>query len=143
MNNFHVSLPCTNLEVTKRFYQRSLGLTIGRESSRWIDVDVFGNQIIFAQTSDLLIETNYYALDKKRIPIFHIGIVLNREDWNKELAKHRLKDYLAIEPMVYLKNLIGEHDSFFLKDPNGYHLEFKTFRDVSQKFKKNIKLISD
>lgn len=143
MNNFHISLPCKNLEATKRFYHLSLGLPIGRESSRWLDVDVYGNQITFAQTSDTLIATNYYALDKKRLPLFHIGIVLNHADWKSELAKHRLKNYLAIEPTVYLQNQIGEHDSFFLKDPNGYYLEFKTFRDSSEKFKKNIKSISD
>ena len=59
MNNFHVSLPCNNIETTKKFYTQELGFSLGREAHNWIDVNIFGNQITFAQRPDSVISTKY------------------------------------------------------------------------------------
>ena len=76
------------LKQQRTFNQNDLGLPIGRESSRWIDIDLFGHQITFVQLSDKAVVTNQiYGLDNKRLPVFHIGIILSREDWNHELSK--------------------------------------------------------
>ena len=53
------------------------------------------------------------------------------------------KNYLFIQPAVYLQDQIGEHDSFFLLDPNGYHLEFKTFNNPGEIFKSNAQSSND
>lgn len=135
MNNFHVSLPCNNIETTRKFYTQELGFSLGREAHNWIDVNIFGNQITFAQSPDSVISTKYYSLDGKRLPIFHLGIILPHEKWYAELEKFENKPYLEIEPTVYMQDNVGEHDSFFIKDPNGYCLEFKTFKGSAEIFK--------
>lgn len=143
MSNFHVSLPCSNIETTKKFYTQELGFSLGREAHNWIDVNIFGNQITFAQRPDSVISTNYYSLDSKRLPIFHLGIILSHEEWYTELEKFEDKPYLELEPAVFLLDNVGEHDSFFIKDPNGYCLEFKTFKSSTEIFKQKTNKYSD
>ena len=143
MQNFHVSLPCKNIEETKQFYQKELGLGTGREGHNWMDINLFGNQITFAEHPDSVQITNYYSLDSKRLPLFHLGIILQREDWDQQLDQHKEKDYFEIEPLAFMQNKIGEHYSFFIQDPNGYYLEFKTFKDSTDLFNNTIAKYSD
>lgn len=135
MSNFHISLPCQSIEITKQFYVNILGFISGREEYNWIDINVCGNQVTFAERPDFIISTKYYYFDNKQLPIFHLGIVLNKEDWNKQLTIHKDKDYFRIDQSEFMMNEIGEHNSFFIKDPNGYYMEFKTFKNPSEKFK--------
>lgn len=37
------------------------------------------------------------------------------------------EDFLYIDKSSFLSNKKGKHSSFFLRDPNGYIIEFKTF----------------
>ena len=46
-NTFHISLPCKNIEETIKYYTEELALTIGRKTSKWVDVNLFGNQVTF------------------------------------------------------------------------------------------------
>jgi extradiol dioxygenase family protein len=36
--------------------------------------------------------------------------------------------------VTFLKDKTGEHRSFFILDPNGHSLEFKTFTDPNEMF---------
>ena len=38
-----------------------------------------------------------------------------------------------------MKDSTGEHLSFFIKDPNNYMIEFKSFKNSSETFKTVIK----
>lgn len=134
--NFHISLPCDDVTRTTDFYVNELGFETGRTSHNWVDVNFFGNQIIFAKNQKSIPESAHYSLDNKRLPIFHIGIILDRTIWNECLKKFKLKSYFEIEPSGFLMNKVGEHDSFFIKDPNGYHIEFKTFNNKDEIFQK-------
>ena len=40
----------------------------------------------------------------------------------------------VVAQTTFLKDKNGEHLSFFIKDPNDYMLEFKSFKDSSQMF---------
>ncbi len=133
---FHISLPCDDVRTTKAFYVEELGFKTGREAVNWVDINLYGNQITFAQHVCPTITTKNYSLDGNRLPVFHIGLLMDRENWKRELKKHLTKDYLEIEPSSFLKGKIGEHDSFFIKDPNNYYLEFKTFSDQDGIFEK-------
>ncbi|TSE05364.1 VOC family protein [Aquimarina algiphila] len=75
---FHLALPCEDLEKTKDFYIYKLGAKLGRFTDGWIDINLYGNQITFTK--------------------------------------------------------VGEHLSFFVKDPNGYMVEFKSFKDHGEIF---------
>lgn len=143
MNKFHLSLPCKSVEVTKRFYVNSLKLDVGREAYNWVDINVFGNQITFAEKPNSIINTGYYSLDSKRLPIFHIGIILDADTWKEQLSLHSGKHYFEIDPTTFMQDKVGEHDSFFIQDPNGYYLEFKTFNNPEEIFKRRTTSISD
>ena len=43
---FHLAIPVTDLEQARDFYAQQLGCATGRESSRWIDFDFFGHQLV-------------------------------------------------------------------------------------------------
>ena len=46
------------------------------------------------------------------------------------------KIQFIIEPYIRFKGLIGEQATMFFKDPSGNALEFKSFKDPTQIFKK-------
>ena len=43
---FHMAFPVIDLESTRKFYSEVLGCTLGRESNKWIDFNLFGHQIV-------------------------------------------------------------------------------------------------
>ena len=66
----------------------------------------------------------------------HFGIVMK---WNKW---HQFVDHLtnenvifSIEPHIRFKGKPGEQATFFIKDPSGNALEFKSFKDKKMIFK--------
>lgn len=134
--NFHISLPCEDVLTTRDFYVNELGCSTGREANNWIDINFFGNQITFAQSKNSSLTTQHYLLDNQRLPLFHVGVILGREEWKRMLEKLKSKPFLEIEKSVFLQDQIGEHDSFFILDPNGYYLEFKTFTNLKEIFQK-------
>ena len=134
--SFHISLPCEDVIKTKDFYVKELGFNLGREAHNWVDVNFFGNQITFAQSNNGTIGTQHYSLDNKHLPIFHIGVILDRPNWKFFHEKFRLKRFFEIEPSVFLTDKVCEHDSFFIIDPNGYYIEFKTFNNLKEIFQK-------
>ncbi|WP_299103951.1 VOC family protein [uncultured Tenacibaculum sp.] len=125
---FHISLPCINLEDTVSYYKNDLGLTIGRSSSNWVDVNLFGSQLTFVTIEEFKFECPMYLLDKEELPSFHFGVVLNNDEWDDVYDRINRWSIDTIIKRTFFKDKSGEHNSFFVKDPNGYYLEFKTFK---------------
>ena len=70
------------------------------------------------------------------INAYHFGAVLSWEDWHILEAKFiKLKLELRDEPRMVFPGETGEQKTMFLKDPNGYAIEFKTFEDGDKLFK--------
>ncbi|WP_272151817.1 VOC family protein [Tenacibaculum aiptasiae] len=131
---FHISLPCKNIEETVSYYKNELGLTIGRSTVNWVDLNLFGSQLTFVRVKDFKFDFPTYFLEKENLPTFHFGIVLNNEEWDEVYDKINKWSTETIIKRTFLKDKNGEHDSFFVKDPNGYFLEFKTFRQHDEIF---------
>ena len=74
-------------------------------------------------------------VDGKKVPVRHFGLLMDWDDWEK-LAERlkRGKSLFLIEPYVRFKGEAGEQGTFFVLDPAGNALEFKTFRDERQIF---------
>lgn len=136
LQRFHLSLPCLDVNETKAFYVDELGFELGRSSFNWLDVNFFGHQITFALDKKTQVNSSTYSLESKILPVFHVGIILDPQNWNSFWEKLKEKSYLELEPTAFLSGNIGEHTSFFIKDPNGYSLEFKRFNDPNQIFQK-------
>ena len=133
---FHLAIPVWNLDVCRVFYRDILGCEEGRSSDHWVDFNLFGHQLVihFKENNENLY-TN--TVDGKDVPIPHFGVILEWDNFMK-FSKH-LKDKgvdFIIEPYIRFKGLAGEQATMFFKDPSGNALEFKSFKDFNQIFKK-------
>ncbi|MDD1782711.1 VOC family protein [Enterovibrio sp. ZSDZ35] len=132
---FHVAIPVRHLEESRRFYTDVLNCKEGRSSNEWVDFDLYGHQLVIhydpniGETNTLNLHHN--AVDTKAVPVPHIGVVLEMEDW--QLLANRLKDKgikFVIEPYVRFAGEPGEQATLFFLDPTGNALEFKSFKDI-------------
>ena len=133
---FHLALPVTDLNETRVFYEQVLGCSPGREAARWVDLDFFGHQLVLhlVESEDHpAVVTN--AVDDHAVPAGHFGPVLEWSEWEALAARLRAQGVeFVIDPYLRFEGKAGEQGTFFVKDPSGNHLEFKTFRDISMLF---------
>ncbi len=137
---FHLALPVTDLDATRAFYTDLLGCPTGRESSRWVDLDFFGHQLVLH-----LVEPEDHpasasnAVDGHDVPAGHFGPVLDWDDWERLAERMRERGVgFLIDPYVRFEGKAGEQGTFFVRDPSGNALEFKTFRDISTLFSTDL-----
>ncbi len=135
-NLFHLSLPCTNLVDTKMFYIDTIGASLGRYSNNWLDINLFGHQVTFTQAGKFDFTNPNYTFEGKVLSSFHFGIVLDIDFWGKMYSKLSNQNLQLTTQSTFLKNKSGEHLSFFVKDPNGYLLEFKSFKNNEEIFER-------
>ena len=55
------------------------------------------------------------------LPSFHFGIILDKEEWNSVLERLKSKNHSIASEVKFLEGKVGEHQSFFVKDPNQLH----------------------
>ena len=127
---FHLAFPIYDIRLTIHWYQNTLGCKIGRQDENWVDFNFFGHQLSGHLTtkSNHIIPKN--IVDEKLIPIRHFGIILDTDEWKKLSNKLILKkiDFI-IYPNTRFKGEKGEQSTFFIKDPSGNILEFKSFKN--------------
>lgn len=128
---FHLSLPCKDVEATKAFYLSIPGVKLGRHQPNWADINLFGNQLTFVEiTADLQYPS--YRFEDAMVPSFHFGLVMEDASW--ERLKSQLEVSQDVVVTTFLAGKKGEHSSFFLKDPDGYTIEFKNFSWEGEEF---------
>jgi extradiol dioxygenase family protein len=127
---FHLAFPIYDINSTIHWYQNILGCKIGRQDKKWVDFDFFGHQISGHLAHKKNTPTQSNLVDGKDIPIRHFGIILDFGDWNKLSKKLISKNIdFIISPNTRFKGETGEQSTFFIADPNGNVLEFKSFKD--------------
>ena len=134
---FHLAFPVMDLQGTKVFYTKVLGCALGRESNKWIDFNLYGHQIVAHFSPDECVKTNANKVDGDLIPSRHFGVILAWERWKilcEKMKKQKIP--FMIQPKIRFKNLKGEQGTFFIQDPSGNVLEFKSFKDDSMVFEK-------
>ena len=134
---FHLALPCLDIQETKDFYTRVLKASSGREAANWVDINFGGHQITFSKVGDFDFNYPSYRFEEAILPSFHFGVVVDIDTWQsvyKELVK---SSYEVTAEVEFLTNKAGEHISFFIKYPNGYSIEFKSFSEPRNVFSKN------
>ncbi len=130
-----MSLPCLSVKETKSFYVNNIGATYGRNTQNWIDINLFGHQLTFIKAKKFNFNNPNYIFEGKILPSFHFGVIVDVDSWNKVYTKLQGFELDLVTESTYLKDQLGEHASFFVKDPNGYMLEFKTFKESKDIFK--------
>tara|TARA_R110001583_G_scaffold16776_2_gene68627 strand:- start:2218 stop:2613 length:396 start_codon:yes stop_codon:yes gene_type:complete len=131
-----MSLPCISIKETKSFYVDSIGATYGRNNQNWIDINLFGHQITFIKAKKFNFNNPNYIFEGKILPSFHFGVIVDVDTLKKVYAKLEVLKLDLVSESTFLKGQMGEHTSFFIKDPNGYMLEFKSFKAKDTIFKK-------
>ena len=137
---FHLALPVQSLEQIPFFYCDLLGGSLGRFTSRWIDINLYGHQLSFHLHPQ---STHFEAeqrVDQDSIGVPHFGVILECEQWTTLVA--RLKQHsvhFVVTPKTRFKGTSGEQSTFFIRDPQGYLLEFKSFQDFNYIFQMNQK----
>ena len=133
--SFHISLPCLSVKETKNFYVEYIGATYGRNTQHWIDINLFGHQITFIKVKKFNFNNPNYIFEGKILPSFHFGVIVDFDSWKEVYNKLKGLKLDLVTESVYLKGKLGEHRSFFVHDPNGYMIEFKTFKESKNVFK--------
>ena len=134
---FHIAFPVHNLESAREFYVNILGCESGRESDSWIDFNLYGHQIVAHLSPDDCSPVSTNPVDRDDIPCRHFGVILEWGEW--EVLQNRIKKLehrFLVEPKIRFKSKPGEQGTFFIKDPSGNALEFKSFKNDSMVFEK-------
>ena len=134
---FHLAFPVNDLNSTRNFYENILGCIVGRESESWIDFNLYGHQIVAHLAPDECNFSQTNLVDGEQVSCRHFGVILDWKEW-EELSKkfNSLNINYLTNPKIRFKNKFGEQGTFFIKDPSGNVLEFKTFKNESDVFKK-------
>jgi len=131
---FHLARPVAHLDDARRFYGERRGCPEGRSADRWVDFDFFGHQLsVHLVDGDAPPPTN--PVDGDDVPARHFGVVLSWAAWEAlhgRLAAAGLA--FRIAPKVRFVGQPGEQGTFFVEDPSGNALEFKSFRDPARLF---------
>ena len=136
MAPFHLAFPVTDLEKTRQFYVDVLGCNIGRQSDRWVDLDFYGHQLT-AHLVTAIEPDQANDVDGHAVPVRHFGAILEWQQW--EILSEKLEHagiVFLIAPTIRFKGQQGEQGTFFVRDPSGNALEFKTFKDQQKLFVK-------
>ena len=126
---FHLAFPVTDLVQTRYFYGDILECPLGRSTSKWIDFNFFGHQLSAHLVEEQKVQSAVNQVDGDAIPTRHFGAILPWEQW--ERLHKRCSDYgisFRIAPKIRFRGKPGEQGTFFIDDPCGNVLEFKTFR---------------
>jgi extradiol dioxygenase family protein len=134
---FHLAFPVRDLAEAKIFYTEIVGCTLGRSSKEWIDFNMFGHQVVAHLSPEESQRSNVANVDGKKVPVRHFGIVLAWDQWHMFADELRVKGVeFLIEPYIRFKEKDGEQATMFFLDPSGNALEFKSFKNPENLFKK-------
>ena len=134
---FHLAMPVNDLNSTREFYGKKLGMLEGRSNEDWIDWIFFGHQFVTHLNKNSQTQKIVNKVDGHGVPVPHFGVVLEWDEWHifaEKLKQNSIK--FVIEPYIRFKGKVGEQATMFFQDPSGNALEFKAFKDISQLFAK-------
>ena len=132
---FHLAIQVRDLNEARNFYREILGCHEGRSSDNWVDLNLYGHQLVCHVNPDIgasgKVQSYVNAVDGHAVPIPHFGIVLEIPDW-QHLADHLRKKKIdfIVEPYIRFKDEAGEQATLFIMDPSGNAIEFKAFKDI-------------
>tara|TARA_Y100000590_G_C15423910_1_gene902469 strand:+ start:251 stop:676 length:426 start_codon:yes stop_codon:yes gene_type:complete len=127
---FHLAFPVINIKETIKWYTTILDCKVGRKDKRWVDFNFYGHQISAHLINDKIKLSDTNKVDGENIPSRHFGIILTKKIWQELSVKLTDKNInFLIKPNTRFKGEIGEQSTFFIKDPSGNVLEFKSFNN--------------
>ena len=93
---FHLAIPVDNILNAREFYTSVLGCDVGRESSKWVDLNFFGHQLVIHLVNDSLRgESEFNEVDGHKVPASHFGIILSWDNFSS-LETHLLSNNIKL-----------------------------------------------
>ena len=111
---FHLAIPVSDLEVTKKFYTDVLGSKEGRSSDKWCDFNFFGHQLTAHLCPGEVKQVDSNIVDGAPLPVRHFGIVLSWDNWHdlKDRLEKKSISFIA-DPHIRFKGEVGEQATMF------------------------------
>lgn len=135
MPHFHLAFPVRDIASTRAFYAGVLGCPEGRSHELWIDFDFHGHQISAQVKPEACRPAGENEVDGDGVPVRHFGLVLEWDAWHALVERLTANGVpFRLPPKIRFRGAIGEQATFFLEDPSGNALEFKSFRDPTRMF---------
>ena len=137
LSPFHLAIPVNDLDKAKEFYNGLLRAEIGRSDPTWIDFNFYGHQLVCHLTESSNAQSKN-PVDQHDVPVPHFGIVLEWDTFHQlamDLKNNKVE--FIIEPTIRFKGQVGEQATLFLNDPSGNAIEFKSFKDQENLFRKD------
>ena len=128
---FHLAYNVSDLDSAREFYGGVMGCREGRSTETWVDFDFYGHQISLHLGEPFKTENTGHVGDHL-VPMPHLGLVLEQEDW--ELLALKLKNSgidFILEPQTRFAGEPGEQSTMFFRDPSGNPIEIKGFRNMN------------
>ncbi|MBU2709627.1 VOC family protein [Zooshikella harenae] len=133
---FHLAYHVNDLSAAKAFYGNILGCKEGRSTDTWVDFNFFNHQISL-HLGKPFSTTLTGLVDEHQVPMPHIGLILELNEWQKIAKRLCLANIdFIIPPSVRFKGQPGEQHTMFFSDPAGNPIEFKGFKNLKQIFVK-------
>ena len=135
MSPFHLAFPVDDLDAARAFYCGLLHCTEGRSAPRWVDFDFGGHQLSAHLRPGAIGQAATNEVDGDKVPVRHFGLILPWQEWQALADRLSGADQnFVIQPRIRFAGQPGEQGTFFIRDPAGNVLEFKTFRDQARVF---------
>jgi extradiol dioxygenase family protein len=129
---FHLAYHVHDLDAARAFYGGVLGCREGRSTDTWVDFDFFGHQISL-HLGEPFATTNTGHVGDAMVPMPHLGLVLQADDWQAMAARLRAAGTaFVVEPHVRFAGQPGEQWTMFFRDPSGNPIEVKGFAHPDQ-----------
>ncbi len=132
-NPFHLAIQVKDLAIARRFYTEILGCQEGRSSAHWVDLNLFGHQLVCHENKEMTLINHHGKVDGHDVPTPHFGVVLEMDQW--QILAQQLKNKgieFIIEPYIRFKGQSGEQATMFFLDPSGNALEFKALKNIEE-----------
>ena len=130
---FHLALPSYDLQKTRDFYTKIIGVREMRSAFHWVDFDFFGHQLSFHLVREKERSVESTVIDGDQVPARHFGVIMPEAQWNELQERLRqLNQSFIIGPRIRFQGQEGEQGTMFIMDPSANYLEFKYFSDVSR-----------
>lgn len=122
----HLSLPVTDLEDARRFYEEVLDCRVGRVRDRWLDVWFFGMQLTLQEHPEQVLPAHEQG-------VRHFGVALDRGEFEEMVARLRDRGVTSLgEESSRKAEVLSGKTAVKVTDPTGNVVEFKYYEDATE-----------
>lgn len=119
MQPFHLAIQVRDIDKARAFYTQVLGCTEGRSAEAWVDLDLFGHQLVCHLNPSLKASAEAGEIrnpvDGHGVPVPHFGVVLEMSAWQAlaDKLKRRVLNSSSSRMSVFRASPANRRRCFF------------------------------